>query len=88
MALLRSRWREIQVGEPTKRGSRLLSVRHLQHGQGWYVLVYGGYGGWLAVDFLLVFLHQTEFRFTDVMGILATPPKATPPRNKALLRDY
>ena len=24
----------------------------------------------------------------DIMGILATPPKATPPRNKALLRAY
>ena len=24
----------------------------------------------------------------DFMGILATPPKATPPRNKALLRAY
>ena len=23
-----------------------------------------------------------------IMGILATPPKATPPRNKALLRAY
>ena len=23
-----------------------------------------------------------------IMGILATPPKATPPRNKALLRVY
>ena len=23
-----------------------------------------------------------------IMGILATPPKATPPINKALLRDY
>ena len=25
---------------------------------------------------------------TLIMGILAAPPKATPPKNKALLRDY
>ena len=28
------------------------------------------------------------WRGTKIMGILATPPKATPPRNNALLRVY
>ena len=33
--------------------------------------------------------HQFfETHTPHIMGILATPPKATPPRNKALLRDY
>ena len=35
--------------------------------------------------------EPTTFMFrgyTVIMGILATPPKATPPRNKALLRAY
>ena len=32
---------------------------------------------------------KSEGNFEDIiMGILATPPKATPPRNKALLRVY
>ena len=37
-------------------------------------------------DFNL-FVPATKYIF-NIMGILATPPKATPPRNKALLRAY
>ena len=29
-----------------------------------------------------------DLEVCDIKGILATPPKATPPRNKALLRVY
>ena len=35
----------------------------------------GSIGGWVLVDIIL-------------KGILAAPPKATPPRNKGLIRPY
>ena len=45
--------------------------------------------GRLNMHFLL---EDEEFHcpvsLPRIMGILATPPKATPPRNKALLRAY
>ena len=34
------------------------------------------------------YMHQATIFFVDIKGILATPPKATPPKNKALLRVY
>ena len=39
---------------------------------------------------LILFLSLSTFNFTiiEIMGILATPPKATPPRNKGLIRSY
>ena len=33
-------------------------------------------------------VHSIRKGFVYFMGILATPPKATPPKNKALLRVY
>ena len=49
----------------------------------WIKIILGDSNGTVVYDYLVSWLLSLI-----IMGILATPPKATPPKNKALLRDY